>query len=121
MPNNQIIRIPFTFSAPSQQDVSSDNSSALQNNLHPELQRYLREEVIRCGEFDLSLWWQLNKTKFPTLHRIFLKYSFVPASSSAVESEFSYAGLIITNRRSKILPENVNDLMVARNNCFKSN
>lgn len=96
-------------------------SSALQACFHFELQLYIAEEIDRTepdDEFNIKQWWQLKKSKFPTSHKIFMKYFFVPASSSAVESEFSYTGLVITDRRSRILPEHVNDLMVARNNCL---
>lgn len=67
------------------------------------------------SQFDVFHWWRANKTKYPTLYLLFKQYSFTPASSSAVESEFSYTGLVITDRRSRLLPQNVSDIMVARN------
>lgn len=81
-----------------------------------ELQNYLQDDEKMDVEFDLLLWWRCNKAKYPNIYKLFLKTSFTPASSSAVESEFSYTGLVITDRRSNLLPENVCDIMVARNN-----
>lgn len=115
-----MIYLRFNFSASnSRSDVSCDSSASRPSFFAPELQIYLNYKVDlpNDGEFDQKLWWQINKSKFPILYKIFLKYAFVPASSSAVESEFSYTGLIITDRRSRILPEHVNELMIARNDC----
>lgn len=80
-----------------------------------ELQNYLNEHVQMDGNFNLVQWWRANKLKFPALYKLFMKSSFTPASSSTVESEFSYTGLVITDRRSRLLPEHVSDIMVARN------
>lgn len=65
---------------------------------------------IKCnGAFYQASWWIENENSLPTLFKIFMAHSFVPASSSVVESEFSYTGLVITDRRNRILPENVNE------------
>lgn len=81
-----------------------------------ELNKYLDLKITNDSPFDLCRWWLDNKSNFPSLFKIFLRYSFVPASSSVVEAEFSYTGLVITDKRSRISPDNVNELMVARNN-----
>lgn len=62
-------------------------------------------------------WWESRQEKYPQLFQLFLKFAFIPATSSMVESEFSYSGLVITDRRNRIKPENVNDIMIARNSC----
>lgn len=114
-----LFQLFFTFHLDTNDDETSHISCiSADGYLSLELQLYIREEVIRIGSsFDISQWWQLNKSKFPILFKIYIKYFYVPASSSVCESEFSYTGLVVTDRRSRILPENVNDLMVARNSC----
>lgn len=80
-----------------------------------ELESYLDEIVELTKDFSLTDYWQSKREKFPSLFKLFIKYSFIPATSSVAESEFSYTGLIITDRRNRIKPDNVNDIMVARN------
>lgn len=82
-----------------------------------EFNNYVQEIVEKDPNFDLIHWWEGKMEKYPNLFKLFLEYSFIPATSSTCESEFSYTGLVINDRRSQIKPKNVNDLMVARNDC----
>lgn len=82
-----------------------------------QLQNYLHEKVENDANFNLIHWWESRQEKYPQLFQLFLKFAFIPATSSMVESEFSYSGLVITDRRNRIKPENVNDIMIARNSC----
>lgn len=84
--------------------------------LTSELREYINYPIGISDGFDLLDWWANKRNIFPRLHRIFVKYSNIPATSSVCEREFSYTGMVITDRRSRLLPKNVNDLMVARNN-----
>lgn len=102
-----------------QEDNSSEentqNPSTFVDIYSPELRKYLSMNIKINDEFDLASWWLEQKEQFPFLFKIFMKYSSIPATSSVVESEFSYTGLVINDRRTRLLPENVNELMVARN------
>lgn len=89
-----------------------DNSDCLENQ-NTELQKYLKHIVVR--DVDPKIWWPENIKLYPTLFKIFLKLSPVPATSASSERSFSHAGNIITDKRSVILPDNVNNLVVARN------
>lgn len=81
-----------------------------------ELQRYLEMQIkISPDNFDLKRWWFEKKDDFPALTKMFIRYSCMPATSAPSERNFSEAGLIITNRRNAILPENVHNLIIARN------
>lgn len=60
-------------------------------------------------------WWFEHKEQYPTLFQLFVKNSSVPATSASSERSFSTSGLIITSRRARILPSNVNDMILARN------
>lgn len=85
-------------------------------NKPTELQSYLNLQIkVNPDNFDIKKWWFDNKHDFPNLARMFSRYSCTPASSAPSERNFSEAGLIITNRRSNLLPTNVSNLIIARN------
>lgn len=86
-------------------DVDSTNDS--------EVEQYLQHPVLQ--EVDATAWWITNKLKYPNLYKMFKALSCIPATSASSERDFSVAGNIITDKRSMLLPENVNDLIVARN------
>lgn len=79
-----------------------------------ELDKYLKEPVTSYKQ-DPTQWWNENRTDFPKLFKLFASISCIPATSASAERVFSKAGLIVTNRRSTILPENVNNLIIASN------
>lgn len=68
------------------------------------------------NNLDLDVWWYNHKEDFPNLFKIYLQTSCVPASSASAERSFSTAGNILTEKRSRILPQNLQDLMLLRNN-----
>ena len=56
-------------------------------------------------------WWKENETRFPALLKQATKYLGVPATSVPAERVFSAAGNIVNQKRSCLLPENVNILV----------
>lgn len=80
-----------------------------------EVQKYLQVQVTPTVTFDPNDWWWENRNVFPHLFKIYVRISSIPATSASSERDFSLAGLIINDRRSVILPANVNNLIVARN------
>lgn len=80
-----------------------------------EFKSYVDEPVAPFPLFDLNKWWFDKKEKFPTLFKIFVRNSAVPATSASSERSFSTTGQIITARRASILPSNVNNMILARN------
>lgn len=95
----------------SQYKCFDDANSMIEQN--SELQRYLKHVIVR--DIDPKIWWPENGKLYPSLFKIFLKLSPIPATSGSSERSFSHAGNIITDKRSVILPDNVNNLVVARN------
>lgn len=77
-----------------------------------EITRYIHQPIA-CG-VDVEKWWFDHSTIFPKLFKLFLKLSCVPATTASSERTFSTGGNIITDKRSLILPDNVNNLIVAR-------
>jgi hypothetical protein len=50
-------------------------------------------------------------SSYPVLSKVAARVLAVPATSAAVEREFSLAGNIITQKRSKLSPDAVNDMV----------
>lgn len=78
-----------------------------------ELTRYLQHKI--SSDIDCKTWWVENESLYPNLFKMFLKLSCVPATTGPSERTFSRAGNILTDKRSITLPDNVNDLIVAKN------
>lgn len=104
--------------------MSSEKSTFLDNfvcfddfsNPEPqesELSKYLRHPIT-CN-VDVLKWWVEHASTYPRLFRMFQKLSCIPGSSASSERTFSTSGSIVTEKRSSILPENVDNLIVARN------
>lgn len=82
--------------------------------IESELSRYLKHPIKQNID-NVNRWWLEHELVYPTLFKFYLKYSCVPASSASSERDFSTSGNILTDKRSVMLPSNVNDLIVARN------
>ena len=59
----------------------------------------------------LDFWWK-NQTNYPEICDVALSYLIVPAASVPSERIFSKAGDLISEKRNRFLPENVNKLLV---------
>ena len=60
-------------------------------------------------------WWKTRQLMFPKLAKVARAVLCIPATSSSSERNFSRAGLIVTDKRSRIAPEVVNNLLVIHN------
>lgn len=82
-----------------------------------EFQRYLNLQLPPSNPYELDLvdWWFKNRDIYPKLFRLFINFAGISASSSQSERSFSTAGIIIEARRSCLLPDSVQDLILARN------
>lgn len=82
-----------------------------------ELRDYLNMtiKISDPENFDLKKWWFEKKTQFPNLSKMFVRHSCITATSAPSERNFSESGLIVTNRRTHLLPTNVSNLIIARN------
>lgn len=96
-------------------DMIAEDSSEVQNK-PSELQRYLDLQIkVNPENFDLKMWWFEKRNEFPNLTKMFTRYLCTPATSAPSERNFSESGLIITNRRNRLLPTSVSNLIIARN------
>lgn len=91
--------------------VSFDTDTVM--SADTEISRYLNEHI--SSQIDVSKWWFDHSTIYPNLYKLYLKLSCVPATSASSERNFSTTGNIITDKRSTLLPNNVNNLVILRN------
>lgn len=89
-----------------------------------EIDNYLKFGIDKSKQSDTSIdsstheqeynplhFWRQNFSLYPHLASIAKRIFAVPATSAAVEREFSLAGNIITKKRTRLSPETVNDII----------
>ena len=70
-----------------------------------EMHNYL---CLDTGLVNPLIWWRDNEKYFPRLSQLARKYLCVPATSVPSKRAFSVAGHVVNEKRSSLLPENVN-------------
>lgn len=80
-----------------------------------EVDKYLREPIIRRHEDPLN-WWNIHKALYPRLFIMVQKRLCVPATSIPCERLFSKAGLVITERRNRMLAKKSSQVLFLNQN-----
>lgn len=96
-------------------DVMAGPSTAPLPLVTNEVQRYLMEPQIHQRDDPLS-WWASKDVAYPCVAALARHILAVPASSVPSERIFSLAGNIVTNKRTKLSPENVDSLIFLAKN-----
>ncbi|KAG9765707.1 hypothetical protein KCU73_g314, partial [Aureobasidium melanogenum] len=68
-----------------------------------ELERYLTTDIEEVS--DVLAWWKAHQATYPVLSQMAFDVLAIPAMSAEVERLFSSAGLVITKRRARTLPD----------------
>ena len=79
-------------------------------------QLILNLSLPESREIYIIRYWYENRNKFPLLYELSLKYLCIPATSTPSERVFSKAGEIVSIKRSKLKPKNVNNLIFLNKN-----
>lgn len=81
-----------------------------------EIDKYVNAPLVlnENMELEVCLWWHMNREKFPILYKMSKKYLCVPASSSTSERKFSFAKFLVNEKRSRLLPTTVNNVLVLK-------
>jgi len=80
-----------------------------------ELNKYLEQriDIESIGDNPLTFWYE-NRFTYPTLSRLARSIYSIPASTANVERQFSASGMMISSRRTKLNPEQINNAMFLR-------
>lgn len=95
--------------------VVSSNVITPETKVQREIDRYVDAPLdvasMTKNDFSVLNWWKDNSGMFPLMSQLAKKFLCIPASSTPSERVFSLAGNIVTQKRSMLLPENVNKLI----------
>lgn len=78
-------------------------------SLSDEIERYINSKHGIVN--NLLEWWFQHKDVYPLLFGYFMQFAAIPASSASVERLFSGAGNIITQKRTRLTPKNIEMLL----------
>jgi hypothetical protein len=118
---NQTVRIMQHYYEEEDEEDDLPTTTASMHQL--EIDNYLKfgldksketysSDVSSCdAEYNPLHFWKNNHSLYPRLARIAKRVFAVPATSAAVEREFSLAGNIVTKKRSRLSPDTVNDII----------
>lgn len=68
------------------------------------------------AETDILGWWKEHEKTVPALARVAKSILCIPASSGSSERNFSAAGLVVTDRRNRLDPNVVDDILLVHSN-----
>ena len=96
----------------------SEEQESLEDEIEYEVKSYMKFKIKgnENRETDILKWWKDHKDTFPNLYTLAIQYLCIPASSTSSERAFSVANNIVTKRRNRLLPENVQMLTFLKNN-----
>jgi len=87
--------------------------------LQLEWNRYQNLPDEHTSKLDVLQWWSSKSKDFPLLARAAKKYLCIQASSASSERVFSATGSIVSHKRTKLDPMNVNMLVYCKDNLPK--
>ncbi len=85
----------------------------IEDRFNIEISRYVGESPTSDSPIE---WWRNNQARYPLLSQLARRYLIIPATSVPCERVFSTAGYIVSEKRSCLLPENVNKLVFLAEN-----
>ena len=80
-----------------------------------EVERYIQEPLLDLDDDPLD-WWKSRQSQYPLMSQLVRKYWSLPATSVRSEEAFSTAGNVLTTKRNRLLPENVDRLVFLHDN-----
>ncbi|CAF2648421.1 unnamed protein product [Rotaria sp. Silwood2] len=106
------------FDAQQEIEKESTNDSeeySFDDKKKDELDIYLNFELDKSKlPSNPLIFWKDQQEKFPRLSRFARSIFSIPATSAAVEREFSGAGLVIQERRTNLNPEQLDNILLVR-------
>lgn len=81
-----------------------------------DIQESVKLEILDLAVADGNETWKSRQSQYPLLSQLVRKYWSLPATSVRSEEAFSTAGNVLTKKRNRLLPENVDRLVFLHNN-----
>lgn len=95
----------------------STTHRSIQTDANIEVRRYFEEPCIQRTNDPIE-WWKGNAHCFPLLNKIARKYLSIPGFSVPSERLFSKAGQLVSERRNRLKPSNIDMLLFLNNNLM---
>jgi hypothetical protein len=96
------------------EDFEDDDN--VQSLPQDEVTTYLAMRFPRESTVSILQWWMAHAVELPNLAKVARQVLCVPASSAASERAFSAAGITISQRRTALDPENVDNILFLHSN-----
>ncbi|CAF0985650.1 unnamed protein product [Brachionus calyciflorus] len=97
---------------------SSDEENEIEVNWRS-VKKELNNYILESKQSDVFNFWKTNAIKYPILVEYFKTYALAPATSTASERLFKRTGYQVWDRRNKISPERVEQIMFLYENIEK--
>ena len=94
-------------------ESSSHRTSTIEATI--EVRRYFEEGNIERKKDPLQ-WWKQHHKRFPRLQVLAHRYLCIPGSSVPSERLFSKAGILVSERRNRLKPKNVDQILFLNQN-----
>ena len=85
--------------------------------IRSEVQCYRHKMIAELSDNPLK-WWSTQEVQYVHLKKVIKKYLCIPATSIKLEEVFSTAGNVLTHKRNRLLPVNVNRLVFLHENLM---
>lgn len=101
--------------------LPSNSASNEENIFEAEIEKYIQMPKVDLDTDPLN-WWKIFNSDFPNLSQLAKKYLCIQGTSVPCERLFSYAGNVITNKRSLLSEDHAEQLIfLAKNSHFLVN
>ncbi|CAF1450309.1 unnamed protein product [Adineta ricciae] len=92
-------------------NLSDEYNSAEDDEVEKYLSMFIDSELLVDNPL---VFWKTNQNNLPLLSKLARMIHYIPATTTSVEREFSVGGLVMTERRSSINPDNLNNILFVR-------
>ena len=89
---------------------------SLEEKIENEISQYNAMRIDHADKLNVLDWWKAQHVNFPHLFKVFQRYLHIPSTSVPSERMFSVAGNILTEKRARLSPINVNMLTFFHHN-----
>lgn len=97
-------------------DSQKDTQSRSKSEAELEMRRYIEFPVSTDTDFNVLDWWNMHKSLFPRLFKIFCDLATISATSASIERLFSHSGNTLTPKRNRLDPHVLEEIVFLNKN-----